>query len=133
MSCDGQDDLQYFVYQRFLEHRNFDEDYFLTEMAETMLLDDKIEQFGTLVSDDFVRVPDQEGVQEVVFSAYPGAPAIFAVVVKNGENETQSVYVSSATYACNLDESLPINCEVMWFAVTKVSRLLFFFVDKIYS
>lgn len=57
---------------------------------------------------------------QVLFGAYPGAASIFAVIVQHSNNET-SVYVSSATYACNLDRSLPMNCEVMWLGITKVS------------
>ena len=81
---------------------------------------------GREVGDTFVRRNSTENLNEVIFGSYPGTAAFFAVIVTtrmtmpNGtEIALSNVYVSSATYGCNLDESLPLNCKVMWLTITK--------------
>ncbi|TRY62568.1 hypothetical protein TCAL_11709 [Tigriopus californicus] len=103
-------DFVYSVYQRYLNERNFDEDYFLAELAETMIRPTDIKEYGTPIQPVFVSYPDGEGLVKVRFAAYPGTPAIYAAVVQHQGNQS-SVYVSSATYGCNLDVNLPHN----WF------------------
>ncbi len=41
-------------------NRNYNEDYFLTELAETMLLLEDIQRKGSRVDPDFVKEPDGE-------------------------------------------------------------------------
>eukprot|EP00094_Tigriopus_californicus_P012117 TCALIF_11709-PA protein Name:"Similar to Tm7sf3 Transmembrane 7 superfamily member 3 (Rattus norvegicus)" AED:0.07 eAED:0.07 QI:646/0.8/0.66/1/1/1/6/243/594 len=89
-------DFVYSVYQRYLNERNFDEDYFLAELAETMIRPTDIKEYGTPIQPVFVSYPDGEGLVKVRFAAYPGTPAIYAAVVQHQGNQS-SVYVSSAT------------------------------------
>lgn len=120
-------DFVYAVYQRYLDERNFDEDYFLAELAETMIRPTDIKEYGTLIQPIFVSYPDGEGLVKVRFAAYPGTPAIYAAVVQHQGNQS-SVYVSSATYGCNLDVNLPHNCRVMSMWATELLCAIVFFV-----
>lgn len=116
--------FQYFIYQRFLQERNFRDDYFLTELAETMLLEDDIVAAGSLVASGFVQIPDVTNGRRVSFSAYPGTAVVFAVVVKY-QNNASAVYVSSATYACNKRENMELNCQVLAYPFSWVSLVFF--------
>ena len=89
-------------------------------MAETMLLPETIMEKGTLVADDFVQDPDLSMKKNAFFGAYFGIPSIYAVVAHHGPNQT-SAYVSSATYACSLNPSSPMTCDVVTSNMSKVS------------
>ncbi len=67
LSCDSQQNVEYAVYRRFLDHRNLNEDYFLTELAETMLLAEDIQRKGDRVDQDFVRQPDGDYNNDLSF------------------------------------------------------------------
>ncbi len=70
-----------------------------------------------------------------MFSAYPGTAVLFTVVVttvytdaNDTDHALSSVYITSATYSCNLDPALPYNCEIMSFTIIKVISGLSVFV-----
>ena len=90
-------------------------------MAETMLLPETIVSKGTLVLDAFIQDPDLEMKRNVFFGAYFGIPSIYAVIVEHGNNQT-STYVTTATYACNMDPSQDWSCDVVANSLTKVSE-----------
>jgi hypothetical protein len=120
--------ITYSVYQHYLSERNFDKDNYLSKLTTTMLRLDDIIENGNLVDDDFVKSnATPSGGNRVVFSAYPGTAVLFSVVVTtiypdvNGSDlELSSVYVTSSTYACQLNSNEPLNCQVMWYTITKV-------------
>ena len=43
---------------------------------------DDIIKYGSPVTPTFVTMPDQEGVANVYFAAYPGVASVFAVIVR---------------------------------------------------
>ena len=120
--------LTYAVYQHYLAERSFDEEKFLSQLSNTMLRLDDIVSRGNLVDDVFVmRNVTPAEANRVMFSAYPGTAVIFSVVVTtiypddDGSNhEFSSVYVTSSTFACQLDGNQALNCKVMWYTITKV-------------
>ena len=120
-------DLTYTLYHKFLTGRNFDETYLLTEMAETMLLADDIKLNGGLIAQGFIRAPDVEFVQVASFNAYVGVPSVVAVVVTHTDNQS-AVYVSGATYACDLKQGGVKGCNVVTFPLTKLVCAILVFV-----
>ena len=115
----GMNNVQYFVYHRYLISRNFDETYFMTEIAETMLLENDIVTNGKLVDQGFIQQPHLSFKSNIFFNKYAGIPSIYAVIVKHANNES-SVYVSTATYACNLDIKKANTCFVTAYPLTKI-------------
>ena len=113
--------LKYSVYVKYLDTRNFDENYLLTELAETMLLPETIVSEGTLVLDAFVQDPDLSMMKNVFFGAYFGIPSLYAVIVQHGNNQT-STYVTTATYACSLDPTKYWSCNIICNPLTKVHK-----------
>ena len=89
-------------------------------------LDDIISN-GQLVNDDFILANDTGRKRVVSFAAYPGTAVIFSVVVtsstvdSNGSSHHySSLYVTTSTYACQLEGNDPLNCNIMWYTITKI-------------
>ena len=117
--------LTYNVYQHYLAERNLDQQSFLSHLSSTMLNLDDIISNGQLVNDDFILTNDTK--KRVSFAAYPGTAVIFSVVVtsstvdSNGStHHYSSLYVTTSTYACQLEGSDPLNCNIMWYTITKI-------------
>jgi len=119
--------LTYNVYQHYLAERNLDQQSFLSHLASTMLNLDDIISNGQLVNDDFILANDTGRKRVVSFAAYPGTAVIFSVVVtsstvdSNGStHHYSSLYVTTSTYACQLEGNDPLNCNIMWYTITKI-------------
>lgn len=109
--CDDPKHLNYKVYQLFLPERNLGDESFFTAMKGFLDIH-QIKKNGVAVESRSKKV------NELVFSAYPATGSLYAVVVEFGNGS--AVYVSGHTYACNLDTSQELNCEVLFFTITKI-------------
>jgi hypothetical protein len=124
-SCTPSPNTDYEVYHRFFEEHDLEEGRLLADLSASMLLEKDILELGDRVRAEFVRV-ESNGTRSIVFAAYPGTASVFAVVARqldglgaaNGSLRS-AVYVSSVTYACNLDTTQPHNCLVMNYTSTK--------------
>jgi len=110
-NCDDPKHFTYQVYQRFLPERNLGDASFFTAMKGFLDVH-QIKKNGVAVASRSKKV------NELVFSAYPATGSLYAVVVEFGNGS--AVYVTGHTYACNLDTTQELNCEVLFFTVTKI-------------
>lgn len=118
--------LTYSVYQMYFSERDFNEDHFLLELSSKMLQVDDIKTNGELVDTNFVFQNNNKS--SLTYSAYPGTATVFSVIVTttypsvNGSsNEAfSSIYVTTCTYACQMDDANPLNCKMMWSTISKV-------------
>ena len=120
--------LTYSVYQRYLSEQDYDEENFLSSLSTLMLQPDDIVSHGFRINPDFVIRNGSKGSSRLIHSSYPGTASLFAVIVTTNypnQNNTRdvvysSLYVTTATYACQLDPSQPMSCKRMWATLTKV-------------
>jgi hypothetical protein len=110
--CNKPHTFQYEVFQLYLPERALEDKQFFRAMQGFLEIEG-IRKHGYAVQSLTGKV------NHIVFSAYPATGSLYAVVVTHLNNKS-SVYVSSHTYACNLDISEPNNCEVLFFTITKI-------------